>query len=56
MEHWTQMRRVTNRNTLFWVNLPKPKKEQFLQGNVPLKQMPEYGKNYVDVDLVPSKM
>ena len=31
--------------------------DQFLQGNVPLvKQMPKYGKNYVDVDLVPSKM
>ena len=34
------MRRVTNTNLLFWVNLPKPSlTEHFLQGNVPLRHL-----------------
>ena len=33
------MKRVTNTNLLFWVNLQKALTEHFLQGNIPLKHL-----------------
>ena len=34
-----QMRRVTNKSLLFWVNLPYALMEDFLQGNVPFRHI-----------------